>query len=156
MNLKLVRKTFTEESTMGELAVNGKFECFTLEDKVRAVKIHGRTAIPEGIYEVVITFSDRFKKPLPLLLKVPNFEGVRIHSGNTSADTEGCILVGKTKSKDFVGGSRDAFKALLPKIEAALKKEKVFMQVVGGTHEDVAHANAADPASAPAADCDPA
>lgn len=152
MNLKLVRKTFTEESTIGELSVNGKFECFTLEDKVRAVKIHGRTAIPEGIYEVVITFSDRFKKPLPLLLKVPNFEGVRIHSGNTAADTEGCILVGKTKSKDFVGGSRDAFKALFPKIEAALKKEKVFLQVAGGSIDDVALANAVDPSEQPQAE----
>jgi hypothetical protein len=152
MNLKLVRKTFTEESTVGELSVNGKFECFTLEDKVRAVKIHGKTAIPEGIYEVVITFSDRFRKPLPLLLKVPNFEGVRIHSGNTAADTEGCILVGTSKSKDMVGGSRNAFNALFPKIEAALKKEKVFFQIVGGTHEDVAAANAVDPSEQP---CDP-
>ena len=144
MNLKLVRKTFTEESTMGELSVNGKFECFTLEDKVRAVKIHGRTAIPEGIYEVIISFSDKFRKQLPLLLNVPNFAGIRIHSGNTAADTEGCILVGTSKSKDFVGGSRNAFNALFPKLQTALKKEKIFIEVVGGSHEDVAHANAPD------------
>jgi hypothetical protein len=149
MNLKLVRKTFTEQSTIGELSVDGKFECFTLEDKVRAVKIHGSTAIPEGIYEVVINFSDKFKKQLPLLLKVPNFEGVRIHSGNTPADTEGCILVGQTKSPDFVGNSRKAFNALFPKLEAALKKEKIFIQVVGGSHEDVAQANAVDPSEQP-------
>jgi hypothetical protein len=151
MNLKLVRKTFTEQSTIGELSVNGKFECFTLEDKVRAVKIHGSTAIPEGIYEVVITFSDKFKKQLPLLLDVPNFEGIRIHSGNVAADTEGCILVGQTKSQDFVGGSRNAFKSLFPKLEAALKKEKIFIQVVGGSHEDVAQANVVDPSEQPAA-----
>ncbi len=96
MNLKLLRKTFTEESTIGVLSVNGTAECFTLEDKVRAVKIPGKTAIPAGIYEVTITFSDRFQKPLPLLLNVPNFAGIRIHPGNTAADTEGCILVGKT------------------------------------------------------------
>ncbi|MDT7604435.1 MAG: hypothetical protein QOF61_2432 [Acidobacteriota bacterium] len=146
MDLKLVRKTFTEQSTMGELSVNGKFECFTLEDKVRAVKIHGATAIPEGIYEVVVTFSNKFKKQLPLLNNVPNFDGIRIHSGNKPADTEGCILVGQTKSKDFVGGSRAAFDVLFPKIVAASKKEKIFIQVVGGTHEDVAVANAEPPA----------
>ncbi|HEX8178523.1 MAG TPA: DUF5675 family protein [Pyrinomonadaceae bacterium] len=150
MDIKLVRKTFTEESTMGELFVNGKFQCFTLEDKVRAVKIHGKTAIPEGIYEVVVTFSNKFKKPLPLLLNVPNFDGIRIHSGNKAADTEGCILVGTSKAQDFVGGSRIAFKALFPKIEAALKKEKIFMQVVGGRPEDVALANAPNPNEQPA------
>lgn len=149
MNLRLLRKTFTENSTIGELSVNGKFECFTLEDKVRAVKIHGKTAIPTGIYEITITFSDRFKKALPLLLNVPNFAGIRIHSGNTAADTEGCILVGTTKSPDKIGNSRVAFKALFGKIESALKKEKVFIEVVGGTHEDVAHAAAAEGAEQP-------
>ena len=149
MNLKLVRKTFTEESTIGELSVNGKQECFTLEDKVRAVKIHGKTAIPAGIYEVVITFSDRFKKPLPLLLNVPNFAGIRIHPGNTAADTEGCILVGAEKGEDAVSSSRVAFTALFAKIETALKKEKIFIEVVGGTHEDVAQAAGAGGAQQP-------
>lgn len=149
MNIRVLRKTFTEESTIGELSINGQFECFTLEDKVRAVKIHGKTAIPTGIYEVVITFSDRFKKPLPLLLNVPNFAGIRIHPGNKAADTEGCLLVGTTKAKDFVGSSKVAFKALFEKIEAAAKKEKVFIEIVGGTHEDVAQAAAAEGAEQP-------
>lgn len=144
MNLKLVRKTFTDESTVGALSVNGKHECFTLEDKVRAVKIKGATAIPAGIYEVTITFSDRFQRPLPLLLNVPNFSGIRIHSGNTADDTEGCILVGTTQSKNFIGNSRVAFKALCGKIEKALRKEKIFMEVIGGTHEDVAVAAGPD------------
>ena len=149
MNLRLVRKTFTDESTIGDLSVNGKFECFTLEDKVRAVKIHGKTAIPAGIYEVTVTFSDRFKKPLPLLLNVPNFAGVRIHSGNTAADTEGCILVGTSKGTNSVGASRVAFKALFDKIQAALKKEKVFIEIVGGTHEDVAASAVSEGAEQP-------
>jgi hypothetical protein len=131
MNLKLVRRTLTEQSTIGTLSINGVFECFTLEDRVRPVKIHGATAIPAGIYEITITFSDRFQKPLPLLLNVPNFAGIRIHPGNTAADTEGCILVGTTERKDFIGRSRVAFKALFAKLEAALKKEKVFIEVGG-------------------------
>ena len=137
MNLRLLRKTFTDTSTIGALSIDGTPECFTLEDKVRAVKIHGKTAIPAGIYEITITFSEKFKQPLPLLLNVPNFAGIRIHSGNTAADTEGCILVGTTQTNDKVGNSRIAFAALFPKIQAALTKEKVFIEVVGGTDQDV-------------------
>ena len=101
MDLKVLRKELTARSTIGELHVDGKFECFTLEDAVRPVKIKGVTAIPSGVYEVVVNFSQRFRRPLPLLLNVPNFDGVRIHAGNTDADTEGCLLVGKTKGADF-------------------------------------------------------
>lgn len=130
MEMKLVRKEFTNDSTIGELSVNGKFECFTLEDRVRPVKIKGETAIPLGAYEVIVTFSNRFKKPLPLFLNVPGFDGIRIHAGNTKKDTEGCILVGQTKAKDMVGKSRAAFDILFAKIQAAAQKEKIFIEVV--------------------------
>src|SRR5436305_2999778 len=103
MQLQLTRKTFSDKSTMGELLVDGKFECFTLEDMVRPEKIKHETAIPAGRYEVAISFSDKFQKLLPLLLNVPNFEGIRIHSGNTDKDSSGCILVGRTKAVDFIG-----------------------------------------------------
>ncbi len=109
MQLRLVRHTFTQQSTVGNLEVDGTFECFTLEDVVRPVKLAGVTAIPAGHYEVVVTYSERFKRPMPLLLKVPDFDGVRIHWGNTDKDTEGCILVGRSKSADFIGESRAAF-----------------------------------------------
>jgi len=69
MELKLVRKELTDDCTVGELFVNGVFECYTLEDKVRPVKIKGETAISTGHYEVIVSFSSRFKKPLPLLVK---------------------------------------------------------------------------------------
>lgn len=130
MELKLVRKEFTNDSTIGDLSINGEFECFTLEDRVRPVKIKGETAIPLGAYEVVVTYSNRFKKPLPLFLNVPGFEGIRIHAGNTKKDTEGCILVGQTKSKNMVGRSRAAFDILFGKIQAAAQKEKIFIEVV--------------------------
>ena len=68
MDLQLIRKEFTQRSTIGELSVDGQFECYTLEDMVRPVKIKGMTAIPAGAYEVVVTFSARFQRLLPDLL----------------------------------------------------------------------------------------
>ena len=129
MKLELIRKEFTEMSTIGDLLIDGEFFCYTLEDTVRDKKIKGVTAIPYGTYEVIINFSNRFQKPMPLLLNVPNFEGVRFHSGNSSADTEGCILLGFTKSKDFIGNSRKAFNAFMPKLKEGLKTGKVFLTI---------------------------
>jgi len=130
MKLQLIRKTFGAESTLGELYCDGQFECFTLEDTVRPVKIPGATAIPAGTYQVVVTLSQRFGRELPLLLNVPDFEGVRIHPGNRPQDTEGCILVGRTKGADFVGESRLAFDALFPRIQAAVDQGAVQIEIL--------------------------
>lgn len=122
MKMQLNRTTFTDVSTIGELLIDGKFECFTLEDLMRpagAVKVPGRTAIPNGTYVVIVNRSPRFKRLLPRLLDVPGFEGILIHPGNTAADTDGCILPGRTKAVDFVGSSRAAFDVLYGKIKAA-------------------------------------
>lgn len=129
MELHVKRTDFSEQSTIGEMRVDGKFECYTLEDKVRPVKIKGKTAIPAGRYEVIINFSQRFQRQLPLLLKVPDFEGVRIHPGNTAANTEGCILVGETKDDNFVGHSRLAFDRLFEKLKTASPTEKIFIEI---------------------------
>jgi len=119
MVIKIKRLHKTDSSTIGELTIDGKFECYTLEDKEREVKIKCETAIPKGTYKVIINQSNRFKKLLPLVLNVPNFEGIRIHPGNTNHDTEGCILVGRTRSKDFIGQSRKAFATLFAKMKEA-------------------------------------
>ncbi|MDQ3185469.1 MAG: DUF5675 family protein [Pseudomonadota bacterium] len=129
MELRVERTGFSEGSTIGKLYVNDQFECYTLEDKVRPVKIKGKTAIPAGRYEVVINHSQRFNRLLPLFLNVPNFEGVRIHAGNTAADTEGCILVGETKDVGFIGQSKPAFERLFNKLKAASETEKIFMEI---------------------------
>jgi len=119
MKIEVKRLHRTENSTIGELLIDGVWECYTLEDKERDVKIKSETAIPKGTYKVIINRSNRFKRLLPLLLNVPNFEGVRIHSGNTNHNTEGCILVGRTRSKDFIGQSRKAFDSLFAKMQKA-------------------------------------
>lgn len=129
MILELKRKIFTDDSTIGEISIDGEFVCYTLEDKVRDVKIQNITAIPYGKYEVIINFSNRFQKYMPLLLKVPGFEGVRVHPGNKSADTEGCILVGSSKSLNFIGNSRVTYNSLFAKMKLAAKKEKIFINI---------------------------
>ena len=129
MKIIVKRLHKTSNSTIGELSIDGKFECYTLEDVERESKIYGKTAIPKGTYEIVMTMSNRFKIVLPLLLKVPNFEGVRIHAGNYAKDTEGCILLGQTRSVDFIGNSKKAVSNFLPKLEAALKVGKVYLTI---------------------------
>ena len=119
MQITVKRLHKTDISTIGELLVDGIFECYTLEDAERDVKIKGETAIPKGTYNVIINESTRFKRLLPLLLNVPNFEGVRIHSGNSNHDTEGCILVGQSRNKNYIGQSRKAFDKLFKKMQAA-------------------------------------
>ena len=139
MKIELNRESRANPTcTIGELLINGARQCSTLEDPVRELegqpvgnwKIPHKTAIPRGTYRVIITMSNRFKKMLPELLNVPGFAGVRIHSGNTAEDTEGCILVGDTKLINKIGLSRPAFSALMTKIQEAIdRKEEVTIMV---------------------------
>ncbi len=127
MNLRLIREPSRLGATMGVLFVDGRFECFVLEDSIRERpgvpvedwKVPGDTAIPAGRYQVVITQSPRFGRRLPLLLDVPGFEGIRIHAGNRSADTEGCILPGRSRGDGMVMESRMAFERLYEQIRRA-------------------------------------
>lgn len=130
MNMLLTRDIEAANYTLGVLAA-GDASFFTCEDAVRPEKIAKITAIPYGKYQVVITFSNRFQKHLPLLLDVPDFEGVRIHSGNTDADTEGCILVGTTRTERGVANSRLAMGMLQSTIEGELVLgNEVWLEIV--------------------------
>ena len=123
MKLQLERKYLKPEYTIGQLKVDGNFFCDTLEDQVRDLsrekKIPGETAIPAGIYDVVVNISPRFKRKLPRLLNVPGFEGILIHRGNTPEDTAGCILVGENKAKGKVINSTPYELRLTEMIERA-------------------------------------
>lgn len=118
MILTLVRQRTDGQRTFGELLVEGRFQCYTLEDPIRALgmKIAGQTAIPAGDYPVEVTYSPRFKTRLPILLDVPGFEGIRIHAGNSEQDTEGCILVGADRTDSRLVASRVALAALMQKL----------------------------------------
>lgn len=140
MRIQIKRFHFDDEYTIGRLSIDGLHECFTLEDAVREIesrpvsewKIQDRTAIPRGRYKLAVTYSNRFRKPLPLLIDVPGFSGVRIHTGNHSGNTEGCILVGRDwDGGDWINQSRVAMAALLGKIGAAISRgEPVTVEVV--------------------------
>ena len=123
MEVTLTRIAKRETYTIGRLAINGTYFCDTLEPTWRDIgvgrpgrKVMGRTAIPEGRYPLVVTFSPRFKRWLPLLLNVPQFSGIRIHSGNTADDSAGCIVVGRNKVKGKVLESQATLRELLVRI----------------------------------------
>lgn len=115
MKIHVKRTTYTTTSTIGELSIDGKFICYTLEDVVRpagAAKVYGQTAIPAGTYPVAIGWSPRYKCNMPRIEPIPGFAGVLFHAGNWATETEGCILVGTTKGVDYIGEARVAFNKL--------------------------------------------
>lgn len=119
MELTLKRRWLTEASTIGELSIDGVYECLILEDRYRPppeAKVRGATCIPCGRYEVRITYSPKFKRDMPLLIDVPGFEGVRIHPGNSASDTEGCLLPGRIRHGESVKESVHAYVELLAKL----------------------------------------
>jgi hypothetical protein len=127
MDLRIARYSTQAGATIGLFFVNDKFLCYTLEDAIREQqgvpvaewKVAGETAIPAGVYTVVIDQSIRFACKMPHVLNVPGFSGIRIHSGNTSADTEGCILLGLRRGFATVMDSRIAFDRFFPLLKAA-------------------------------------
>ena len=130
--LTLKRIAKKADYTIGRLEdETGNRICDTLEPTWRnykrgELKVPRKSAVPEGTYPVVITKSKKFGKYLPLLVGVPGFEGIRIHSGNTVNDTEGCILVGQNLEKGKVLMSRITLERLMKLIE---NEKRVFLTI---------------------------
>lgn len=140
MKLTLKRIALRPTYTIGKLYIDDVYFCDTIEDTVRDLnkngkfdngekKVHSKTAIPYGIYEIKWTYSPRFKKYTPQLMNVPSFEGIRIHAGNTSADTEGCLILGKNKYVGKVINSRDTINKFYPIIKEACSNGKVTIEI---------------------------
>lgn len=146
MKLTLKRKFLGGKYTVGELFIDGKLFCNTIEDTVRELpvtcpytskgqsckckgKVYAETAIPAGTYKVTMEYSPRFKRKLPLLHNVPHFIGVLIHSGTTAIDSAGCLIVGNNTIKGKVTESR----VTSDKLNAILSKEtQITIEIING------------------------
>lgn len=129
MRLTLKRIANRPTYCIGDLYINGKWFCSTLEDtdrglnssmseeELRKMKIKGETAIPVGIYKVILNYSPKYKRVMPLITNVPAYSGIRIHSGNSAKDTEGCLLVGKNTIVGRLTDSRKCYEALFKRLQ---------------------------------------
>jgi hypothetical protein len=131
MQLRVDRYQHNEQETFGRFYIDDVYQCYTLEDQHRDVKVKGDTRIPAGTYEVVLrreggfhlNYSKRFAdihKGMLHVTNVPNFQFILIHVGNTELDTHGCLLVGLTKTGKAIGQSVAAYKKIYPPIAKVL------------------------------------
>lgn len=140
MKILIERIANRDTYCIGKLYINGEYFCDTLEDTDRGLdetmteeeiaekKIYGQTAIPIGMYRVILDYSPKFKKILPLLLDVKGYSGIRIHSGNTEKDTLGCILVGQNKVVGKVINSKVTFNALFKRFKQH-ENENILIEI---------------------------
>lgn len=117
--------------TIGKFLINGQRFSESIEDRdrgltqdmdlkeIQRIKVFGQTAIPTGIYTVKMTYSPKYKRQMPEVLNVPGYSGIRIHSGNTADDTEGCIVLGRNTKVGMVTESRKTCKEFERLLEAA-------------------------------------
>ncbi|MEA5459102.1 DUF5675 family protein [Arcicella sp. LKC2W] len=139
MEITVNRFLKTQESTISTVLIDGVLFSYGLEDvdrgltdsmpvdEIKKKKVFGKTAIPSGRYRISISFSNRFKRYLPEVHNVKGFEGIRIHSGNTAQDTEGCLLLGTQYKNNTVINSRLAFDKLMAKLLIAETKEEIWI-----------------------------
>lgn len=147
MEILVKREYKKKDYTIGKMYINGEYFCDTLEDtdrgleqnmslsELKEMKVYGKTAIPTGEYELKVTFSNRFQKHLPQIMGVKCFEGVRIHAGNSAADTEGCLLLGTAtnpETKGWVSNSRktlNEFMKVLLYAKDCNKDENIIIRI---------------------------
>lgn len=143
MEIILNRKHRKPTHTIGKFYIDGVQWKDSLEDpdrgldnqmtesEIRSKKVSANTAIPTGRYEVGLTFSPKFKRDLPIIKNVKGFEGIRIHAGNDTGDTEGCLLPGENKAVGKVLNSRKAEDELVAMIRnEKAKGKKVFITII--------------------------
>lgn len=142
MNLTLKRLNLTPNYTEGELYVNGVYFCKTLEDTNRDLnkngqfdnnekKVYGETCIPYGKYKIILSYSPKFKRELPEILDVPNFQGIRVHRGNKISDTLGCVLCGEKVKNGYLSNSTPYEIKLVELFkQAKSRNEESFIEII--------------------------
>ena|SRR6185436_2115727 len=138
MTITLERKFKTPTSTEGNLYINGRWFAHTIEDVVRAkpgewhkdLKVYAQTAIPYGKYPVMVTWSNRFKRPLTGVFNVPDFEGIRIHNGTSEKSSAGCIIVSYKAAGHLLVNDKQAMNDLCDRVKAVQDREKVWLEIV--------------------------
>lgn len=136
MDILVDRIYLGETYTIGNLFINGKYVCDTIEDKVRVLKsekdkVKHKTAIPKGRYKVILSYSQHFERVLPELLDVPYFKNIRIHAGNTEEDSSGCLIVGLNKVKGKVIESKATLNKLMNILQPAWNnKEQIHITII--------------------------
>lgn len=147
MIIEVKRLIFTEKTTIGELRIDGKKYCYTLEDRYRGntPKVYGETCIPCGEYKITLrregTMYEDYKKRFKFfdgslnIIDVPNYKYILIHIGNYPKDTLGCLLVGMSAERDAIKDSTKAFALIYPIIYNAINKGeevkiKIFNEVI--------------------------
>ena len=142
MKLTLKRTKLDHNYTAGELYIDNVYFSSTLEDPNRDYnkngifdggenKVYGNTCIPYGTYEVILSYSPKFKRILPEVLKVDQFTGIRFHRGNYVRDTEGCILVGEKVENGVLKNSTPFEEKLIAELQKAIdRKENILLEIV--------------------------
>ena len=142
MRITVQRRYLGETYTIGTMFINGNYFCDTLEDKVRDLnkdgdlldegeeKVYAETAIPYGKYRVILNYSPKFKRELPLLLNVKHFEGIRIHRGRTASHSSGCLIVGENKVKGQVINAEKYEVELVKRIREAISHNEEIWIII--------------------------
>ena len=133
MELLLTRTEQTQTYTAGKLGIINEMGvahlCDTLEPSLHPTNHLRPKAIPAGRYDVAVTWSPKFKRWLPLLLKVPYRSGIRIHAGNNPEDSSGCILVGQALLPGHVYNSRRTLEKLMTLLKERKEGEPVHITI---------------------------
>lgn len=142
MVIEVTRCYHKADYTIGKIAIDGFVQPYNTmepfdagldsvkdsEDVIKRSKaIHGKVAIPTGMYPVTLHVSPRFKHVMPLIQNVPAFDGVLFHAGNSVKDTAGCILLGYNDSVGWLSNSRDAYMSFVSNVLFAIKQHDVIL-----------------------------
>jgi hypothetical protein len=141
MELTVIRKEFYDDRVVGELYTNDKFFSYTLEDtdrdltnqdsvtKLKSTKIAKRTAIPYGRYRVILSYSIKLKRYLPLILDVPQWRGIRLHAGADPTYSSGCVLLGLERKGNSLYKIKAAEQALVKLLNSINMTEAIYITI---------------------------